>query len=313
MIRNILAFAFLLPVCAGAQKGFTIKGTFSKVNMPAKVFLVYVDGDKRVQDSADVVNGQFVLTGKLSYPVRASLYLEQGVALTDGARGRDGADVFIENTAMTVTGVDVMRNAVVTGSATNAHNQAFRKQLALFLKDIQEVMLTAEKLTPAQHADTTVLYPLRDRRNRDVQQMDSLFKAFIASHTHSYAALNAFLEHELNSNFDAVAADKQFKLFPEEMRASTVGEIIAARINKSLTVSVGKMAPDFTQNNLEGKPVKLSDFKGKYVLLDFWASWCKPCRAENPYVVAAYRKFSNKGFDILSVSLDASQQDWARR
>lgn len=301
------ALALLLPVYAGAQKGYTLTGTLSKVTAPAKVFLVYADGDTRTTDSADVVNGTFTLKGTLPNPVSASLYLERNTH----ARGRDGREIFIENAVMTITGTDSLKTAVFKGSASHEDNQVLRKQLAPFLADINQVMDTAEKLTPEQRAaDTALMQSLRSRRDRDVQQIDSVFKTFIASHTQSYAALNAFLEHELMGGFDAVAAEQRFNLFPQELRNTAVGKNIAARIGKSLSVGVGKMAPEFTQNNPEGKPVKLSDFKGRYVLVDFWASWCKPCRAENPYVVAAYQKFNSKGFDILSVSLDASQKDW---
>ncbi|MBB6271885.1 peroxiredoxin [Pedobacter cryoconitis] len=64
------------------------------------------------------------------------------------------------------------------------------------------------------------------------------------------------------------------------------------------------MAPDFTQNDVNENPIKLSSFKGKFVLIDFWASWCKPCRAENPNVIKAYAKYKDKNFEILGVSLD---------
>ena len=70
------------------------------------------------------------------------------------------------------------------------------------------------------------------------------------------------------------------------------------------------MAPDFTQNDAEGKPISLSSFRGKYVLVDFWASWCGPCRRENPNVVAAYNEFKDKSFTILGVSLDQDKQKW---
>jgi thiol-disulfide isomerase/thioredoxin len=313
MNKRTVMLALLLPVCAGAQQGYTIKGKLSAAGAPAKVYLGYQIGDARLEDSADVVNGSFVLKGRLPNPVKAYLYMKHAPGVKAASRGVDGMEIFVENTAMMLTGKDSIKTAVLKGSASHNDNQLLRKQLEPFLAEINQVLSTAEKMTPEQRAaDTALMQLLRGRRDRGVQQVDSVFKTFIASHRKSYAALSAFLEHELRSNFNAVAVNQEFQLFTEEMRSSDVGKNINARIQKSLSVNVGVMAPDFMQNNPEGKPVKLSDFKGRYVLVDFWASWCKPCRAENPYVVAAYQKYNSKGFDILSVSLDASQQDWIK-
>jgi peroxiredoxin len=75
-------------------------------------------------------------------------------------------------------------------------------------------------------------------------------------------------------------------------------------------LSVGHKAPDFTTAGINGKPVKLSDYKGKYVMLDFWASWCVPCRQENPNVVKLFNQYKGKGFNILGISLDDDKAAW---
>ena len=85
-----------------------------------------------------------------------------------------------------------------------------------------------------------------------------------------------------------------------------------ARMDKLSALTVGKVAPDFEMANIEGKNVKLSDFRGQYLLLDFWASWCAPCREENPNVVKQFNTFSNKGFTVLGVSLDNNRDAWLK-
>ena len=92
--------------------------------------------------------------------------------------------------------------------------------------------------------------------------------------------------------------------------------VMAASVQKRIAVltqfNIGKVAPDFVQNTPEGKEMRLSDFKGKYVLIDFWASWCGPCRRENPNVVRLYNQYKEKGFDILGVSLDRDKARWLK-
>jgi peroxiredoxin len=86
--------------------------------------------------------------------------------------------------------------------------------------------------------------------------------------------------------------------------------MIVKSVNDAKIGQIGSMATEFTQNDQNGKPVKLSSFKGKYVLIDFWASWCRPCRQENPNVVAAYNKYKSKNFTVLGVSLDQDKNSW---
>src|SRR5690606_12198243 len=96
----------------------------------------------------------------------------------------------------------------------------------------------------------------------------------------------------------------------ENLKSTPTGRLITQKITVNNLVGIGQIMPDFEQPDTASNAVKLSDFRGKYLLIDYWASWCGPCRKENPYLVDSHEKFASKGFDILGVSLDRSKNRW---
>jgi thiol-disulfide isomerase/thioredoxin len=110
---------------------------------------------------------------------------------------------------------------------------------------------------------------------------------------------------------DAALATEYYTAFSDKLKQASLTKQLGEYLNKSTVTDIGKKAPEFEALTPDGKPLKLSEILGKVTLIDFWASWCGPCRQENPNVVAAYAKYHNKGFDIISVSLDRPGADAA--
>jgi len=120
------------------------------------------------------------------------------------------------------------------------------------------------------------------------------------------------LEQYAGYDINAKQIEPLYESLPAILRQSPSGITFKERLETAKKTGVGAYAMDFTQNDTLGKPVSLSDFKGKYVLIDFWASWCGPCRAENPNVVKAFNEYKDKKFTVLGISLDqpGKQQAW---
>jgi peroxiredoxin len=128
--------------------------------------------------------------------------------------------------------------------------------------------------------------------------------SFIKQHPDYLANLDALKDAIGPIPDDILIYDRLFKGLAKSVRESDNGVNTKKLIDRYMTVRIGAQAPLFTAPDTSGHPLNLTDYKGKYLLLDFWASWCGPCREENPTVVTAYNKYKNKKFDILSVSLD---------
>ena len=307
-MKQFITILFLLVSANGfAQKGFTISGDVSKVkDLIAKVYLNYYADGKSTMDSAEVKDGKFSFTGTLADPVMGSLrakYQEVPGAKSMKAisYNRDIKQVFLENSKIKIASVDSFANATIKGSKSHTAYVSWTD-------------LTKEETaqSAALNKEYSEFYKKKDQAGMDridaafdklTEQKNIKNKQYLKDNASSPIAMFV-LKQYAGYDINADDVEPMFLALPEQLRASPAGKDMTEKLETAKKTGVGKMAMDFTQNDTLGIPVSLSSFRGKYGLIDFWASWCGPCRQENPNVVKAFDAYNSKGFTVLGVSLD---------
>ncbi len=312
-----LLFALLLPVISMAQtsqavqktdsakvskaiplspKGFTIKGNLKGLKDSTLVFLQNVEGNMIAQDYAR--DGKFSLEGKSD----EANFFQLGLIGT-----QETTEIFLANENLVVTGdVKNLKGSTFTGGVYQSDYKSYVKGFLPINDKLGKLVaeINAEKQGSKKRDSLIAIF--NDSRNKLKSFTDNFLREKAAS------PVSAFILYQFAKLYDESALEGKYNSLKPSAKKIVFAKELERMISVANVGKVGSIATDFAQNDTSGKSVSLNSFRGKYVLVDFWASWCRPCRMENPNVLAAYNRYKDKNFTVLGVSLDKDKASWIK-
>jgi peroxiredoxin len=299
IIYLILVLGFIAS-CSSKTPHYVIKGKIDGSDSVTFYIQKRVAGKFVAIDSAVSKKGNFIMKGgSVKHPE-----MVQFVAGKSNKR----TSFYLENAEITITGnLDSLFKAKISGSKTEDENNRLKNSHKALTDDYAKIVSKYEDARKTGSDGEEYRKMMDSIQNGEI----SLYKNFIKTNPSSYVT-------------PAVLISLSYEMEPDEIESAVNGldtalvalpeiQNLKERVKIMKSVGIGQNAPDFTLNDPDDKPVTLSSkFGPKLLLVDFWASWCGPCRQENPNVVKVYNEFHKKGFDIVGVSLDREKTDWLK-
>ncbi|MFD2244802.1 TlpA disulfide reductase family protein [Pontibacter ruber] len=305
--NKFAALAFSVALLAGCQgnksasngETYTIQGKLQNAT-PGKIYLFELGEQQFVaRDTAEITQeGSFKFEGKVSEPTlyRVGLDQQNGMMLVLDKN---------DNIKVEADAKDLNGTVKIQGSEDS---ELFQQLNKLVTESRQKEQELGQKFNQAMSEGKT---QEAEAIRQEYMNMQKDLKKFLAQHPESVVSAFGTL-NLINPQTDFAFADSMANLYAAKLPNSKYTTALNERLKGFRTTAVGAVAPDISLPTPDGGSVALSSLRGKYVLIDFWASWCGPCRKENPNVVRMYNEYKDKGFEIFGVSLDQSKEKWVK-
>lgn len=293
-----LFLIFFVACSTHKQDGYKISGEITGEIPEELVFLKTQKDNKEVTlDSSKFVDGKFLFSGKVELP--EMYYITIG--------NQNPIPLFVENTLITIkANIDSLSKAEIVGSKINDKYLAYQTASLVFNAEMMKIYNQMKSTE-----DENLINDFNSKLDSLYEAKISFTKAYVKDNGNSVIA-PFLISKRLIYSLELKELEELTNIIAPEIKNSVYTKTLIERIELLRKLQAGMPAPEFTQNNTVGKPVSLTDFRGKYLLIDFWASWCGPCRRANPTVVKVYKKYSKKNFTVLGISMDDNKENWLK-
>ena len=286
----IVLFFFSIIANNSFATGYHIAGSIKGHDNQWIYLSVSVSPAKLLTDSVKIIHETFTFKGEIKESAPAFMMI---------GGSDEKLELFLDNTEIEVKADEQLSAAAVSGGGDTGIYANFMQAIAPFRLTEKDIALDSVYEAAKDTANLRILYAAFDRKQ---QQRMEIGKRFVQKYADSRSVAYALIVYFGDQPFENVR-DLVASLSPR-MQDSGYGKYLQRRVARMARTAVGQKAEDFLQNDINGNPVSLNTFKGKYLLVDFWASWCQPCRLNNPHLSELYQKYHALGFNILSVGME---------